>query len=161
MIMRWGYAWLLVGGAAALAGYFNPTRDGLLLLTAAFWLFSVFAVGFASQSFPKTIAQALFSWVLIFMATAVFMHFSLPAMSAIPVWLGLLAGFANFLAGRQLSLLAAIGQAAPVVLLGVTAVTRYELSSLAAGASVLAGCLLGLSGSLLARVTPELEPEVP
>lgn len=114
-----------------------------------FSLFTVAGVACA-HSLARAGCQLCLGVALFVLSSAVFIRLGVAPIFAPTLWLGLLAGSANFLAGQPLTMLVLGGQLLPILVAGV-AWTPQGLAPLSAVLCVLLAGLACLAGSLLAR----------
>ena len=149
--VRWGISWVVVGLIVSMLGLFNTTRDGLLMITLGFLVFSAAAVFYASGSGGRALGQLVLGFALFLSSTFGFIALQFEPMGAVPIWLGLIAAGANSLAGQTLSPFALVGQLMPITVIAVTNVTRQELPTALAVTSVVVSAVLCVAGSLIGR----------
>jgi hypothetical protein len=149
--VRWGISWVAVGLVVSVLGLFNTTRDGLLMITLGFLVFSAAAVFYASGNGGRALGQLVLGFALFLASTFGFIAIHFEPMGAVPIWLGLIAAGANSLAGQSLSPLALLGQLIPIAVITVTNVTRQDLPVGLAVAILLVSAALCVTGSLIGR----------
>ena len=149
--VRWGISWIVVGLLVSVLGFFNTTRDGLLMITLGFLVFSAIAVFYASGHGGRALGQLVLGFALFLGSTFGFIALHFEPMGAVPIWLGLIAAGANSLAGQSLSPLALFGQLIPITVITATNVTRQDLPVGLAVLSFLLSAALCVAGSLIGR----------
>lgn len=151
MAREWGQAWLAIGLFAAFLALPNKSRDGLLLLTLVYGFLAMIATGVVAGNFRTGVAQFFSALGLIIGATIFFVEFHFPPVCAVPVWLAIVSGTANFFAGKHLSLLALIGQVLPLAAVSFGAVAYFGATVWVGAGTFLATLPCLMAGTLLAR----------
>ena len=152
---RWGLSWLVVGLVVSIAGTLNTTRDGLLMITLSFLIFSAAAVFYASGSGAKALGQLVLGFALFLGSTFAFIALHFEPMGAVPIWLGLIAAGSNSLAGANLSPLVLLGQLIPILVITSSNTLRQDLPTGMAVACFLVSAFLCILGALIGRSLPK------